>query len=337
MIETLIFFIGASLLLYVTLGGSDFGAGILELLPAGPLREAQKEVVNRAMGPVWEANHMWLILIVVILFMGFPPIFTTLMVALHLPMLALLVGVVVRGAAFTFRHYDAIQTPRSQRMYTWLFGLSSLWTSFWLGVIAASLNRGIIDPQATGWWAAYVAPWWGLYPLAVGAFVTCIFVFLACVYLIGETSAPELQARFQRHAARANVLVVVSGGLVFLASLTEPVGLHLAFMARPLTFGAMGLATVLFLALWSFIVHRYTWRTRAAAAGQASLILVGWCLLYAPNVLSTRAGPMSFYANAAPEATLRQLVIALLVGSLFIFPSLFYLFRVFKLRGPGEE
>ena len=337
MIEILIFFIGASLLLYVTLGGSDFGAGILELLPAGRLREAQKEVINRAMGPVWEANHMWLILIVVILFMGFPPIFTTLMIALHLPMLALLVGVVVRGAAFTFRHYDAIQTPRSQRVYTWLFGLSSLWTSFWLGVIAASLNRGIIDPQATGVWAAYVAPWWGLYPLAVGAFITCIFVFLACVYLIGETNEPELQARFQRHAAIANIMVVVSGGLVFLASFTEPVNLFTAFMAQPLTFAAMGLATVLLVALWLFIVHRYTWLPRAAAAGQAALILVGWCLLYAPNALTTRAGPMSFYNDAAPDATLRQLVVALLLGSLFIFPSLLYLFRVFKLRGRGED
>ena len=109
MIDVLVFFIGASLLLYVVLGGSDFGAGIIELLPAGRLRDAQKRVINRAMGPVWEANHMWLILIVVILFMGFPTIFTTLMVALHVPMLALLVGIVVRGTAFTFRHYDAVQ------------------------------------------------------------------------------------------------------------------------------------------------------------------------------------------------------------------------------------
>ena len=146
MIELLIGFIGASLLLYVLLGGSDYGAGILELLPAGRHREAQTKVINEAMGPVWEANHMWLILIVVILFMGFPGIFTTLMVALHLPMLGLLVGVVVRGTTFTFRHYDPIQTGPSQRTYTWLFGLSSLWTALWLGIIAASLNRGIIDP-----------------------------------------------------------------------------------------------------------------------------------------------------------------------------------------------
>src|SRR5690349_5097386 len=209
MIDILVFFIGASLLLYVLLGGSDFGAGILELLPAGRLREKQKEVINHAMGPVWEANHMWMILIVVILFMGFPTIFTTLMIALHIPMLALLAGIVLRGAAFTFRHYDAIQDERSQRIYTWMFGLSSLWTSFWLGIIAASLNRGIIDPDARDIWGAYFAPWWGFYPLSVGAFVACIYAFLASIYLIGETDNQELKRRFRRTGATFNGLVIL--------------------------------------------------------------------------------------------------------------------------------
>lgn len=331
MIDLLIFFIGASLLLYIVLGGSDYGAGILELLPAGTLRDRQKEVINHAMGPVWEANHMWLILIVVILFMGFPEIFTTLMVALHIPMLALLVGVVVRGTAFTFRHYDAVQTPRSQRVYTWLFGLSSLWTSFWLGVIAASLNRGTITLEATSWWDAYVAPWWGYYPFAVGAFIVCIFVFLASVYLIGETEEEDLQRRFLSHAGLFNGLVIVTGGFVFLASLNEIEPLPWAFLQEPLAIAAMVLASILFVALWFFIRRHSSLLTRAVAAGQVALILAGWCFLYAPNVLLTRSGPISFYTAAAPPATLRQLVIALLVGSVFIFPSLFYLFRVFKL------
>lgn len=332
MADILIFFIGASLLLYVVLGGSDYGAGILELLPAGGLRERQKQVVNEAMGPVWEANHMWLILVVVILFMGFPPVFATLMTSLHLPMLALLVGIVVRGAAFTFRHYDAVQEPRSQRIYTRLFGLSSLWTAFWLGVIVTSLHRGIIDTDTRDFWAAYVAPWWGPYPWATGFFVACIFLFLACVYLIGETDDAELRRRFARHAAAANVLVVVAGALVFAASSGEREGLLAQFLRRPAALGAMGLATLLFVALWAFINRRRPWLTRVVAAGQVSLILAGWCLLYAPNAMETTRGPVSFYETAAPEATLRQLVIALLVGSAFIFPALFFLMKVFKTR-----
>ena len=330
MIDILVFFIGASLLLYVLLGGSDYGAGILELLPAGSLREKQKHVINEAMGPVWEANHMWLILIVVILFIAFPGIFTTLMVALHLPMLALLVGIVVRGTAFTFRHYDAIQEPRSQRVYTLLFGLSSLWTSFWLGIIVASLNRGIIRSDAGTFWDAYVAPWWGVYPLAVGLFVTCIFVFLASVYLNGETEDAALKRRFKRHAAVANGLVIVSGGLVFAASLLERESLPSVFFRIPATMAVMALATLLFVVLWVFIRKRNVLLTRIVAGGQVTLILLGWWLLYAPNALITAHGALNFYTEAAPPATLRQLVIALLVGSLFIFPSLFFLLRVFK-------
>jgi cytochrome d ubiquinol oxidase subunit II len=336
MIDILVFFIGASLLLYVVLGGSDFGAGIIELLPAGRLRGLQKNVINHAMGPVWEANHMWMILIVVILFMGFPTIFTTLMIALHIPMLALLVGIVVRGAAFTFRHYDAVQEKASQRTYTWLFGLSSLWTAFWLGIIAASLNRGIIDPDAREIWRAYFAPWWGLYPLSVGAFVACIYAFLASVYLIGETDDPALKRRFVRLGAVFNGLVILLGGVVFVASVAERESLVTAFLRKPVNLGVIALATALFFALWFFVKKRRTMLTRAVAAGQVSLILLGWYLLYAPNAVLTASGPLSFQATAAPPATLRQLVAALLVGSVFIFPSLFFLLCVFKSAGAGK-
>jgi len=273
---------------------------------------------------------MWLILIVVILFMGFPTIFTTLMVALHLPMLALLVGIVVRGAAFTFRHYDAIQAPRSQRVYTWLFGVSSLWTAFWLGIIAASLNRGTINPAASDPWSAYVAPWWGAYPMAVGVFIACIYAFLASIYLVGETDSPELKRRFVRLGAVFNLAVIAVGALVFVASLGEKENLPRAFLGDPMKLAVIAVATLLFIALWSLIKQGRTLLTRVVASGQVALILLGWYLLYAPNVVLTAQGPLSFYANAAPPATLRQLVIALLVGAVFIFPSLFFLLRLFK-------
>ena len=337
MIDLLIFFIGASLWLYVLLGGSDYGAGIIELWPAGSLRTAQKKVINHAMGPVWEANHMWLILIVVILFMGFPPIFTTLMVYLHLPMLALLGGIVVRGAAFTFRHYDAVQAKRSQRVYTVIFGLSSLWTAFWLGIIVASLNRGLIDREAASFWTAYIAPWWGWFPVAVGGFVVCIFGFLASIFLVGETDDPVLQRRFTRHAAGLNGLVILSGAGVFFTSLGEANNLMHAFLRDPRLLSVLVIAKSAGRPKGLSINRRHVYRMRAVAAGQVTLILVGWLLLYAPNALTTAEGPVNFYTAASPPATLRQLVIALLVGSVFIFPSLLYLFRVFKLTPPSSD
>lgn len=331
MIEVLLFFIGASLLLYVLFGGADYGAGILELIPTRRFREEQKHVINEAMGPVWEANHMWLILVVVILFMGFPLVFTTLMTALHIPMVALLLGIVIRGCAFTFRHYDAIQTPRSQKVYTWLFGVSSLWTSVWLGIIVASLNRGLINPEALTFHEAYIAPWWGLYPVTMGIFVSFIFAFLASVYLIGETKNPDLRRLFTLRGYVLNYLVVVSSAFVFSASASEGNSLVFDFFRNKITIVMMICATLLFILLWFFLHKRRVLLTRLVAAGQITLILFGWYWLHAPNALVTVQGPLSFYEAAAPPATQWQLVLALLVGSLFIFPSLFFLMKVFKL------
>jgi cytochrome d ubiquinol oxidase subunit II len=259
------------------------------------------------------------------------------MIALHGPMLALLVGIIVRGVAFSFRHYDAVQDDKTQRIYTWLFGLSSLWTSLWLGIIAASLNRGLIDSTARDLWSAYVAPWWGFYPLSVGLLVTCIYAFLAAIYLVGETKDPVLHRRFLRQAAVFNASVIAAGGLVFVASLGEQENLAVAFARRPLNLAVVVLATLLFVVLWFLVSKRRSLLARIVAAGQMALIPLGWYLLYAPNALLTASGPLSFHEAAAPPSTLRQLVLALVAGSLFIFPSLFYLLRVFKLRGtlPG--
>lgn len=338
MTHILIFFIGASLLLYVVLGGSDYGAGILELLPvrSKKLREQQKHVVNAAMGPVWEANHVWLILIVVILFMAFPEIFTTVMITLHVPLLALLAGIVVRGATFSFRHYDPVRDEKSQRVYTALFSGSSLWTAMWLGIIAGSLNRGELpDTHArVGMSAfdAYIAPWLDLYPFCVGLFVVCIFAFLASVYLVGETEDAELKKLFTRRAAVFNVLVVLAGGLVFLASLFEAKSLFMAFREHPLAIAPIVVATLLFVALWKSIkIHNVIFE-RVTAAGQVTMILLGWWLLHAPNALITTAGPVNLYETAAPRATQLQLMLALLVGSCIIFPSLIFLLRVFKAK-----
>lgn len=335
MVEVLLFFVLASLLLYVVLGGADYGAGILELLPAGDRRERQKKLINYAMGPVWEANHMWLIIVVVILFMGFPFAFQALMVSLHIPMVALLVGIVLRGAVFAFRHYDAIQEPKSQAVYTACFGLSSLWTSLWLGIIAASIFRGQIDIDARDFWAAYMAPWWGIFPLAMGVFVSSIFAFLASIYLAGETDDYELKHFFHLRAFAFNILVVVAGAAVFLASHLEGGSLLKDFLAHPFALGCVVQATLLFVALWFLSIRRHTLLTRIVAAGQTALILFGWYLVHAPHALYTKTGPIDFYQAAAPEATLRQLNIALLVGSLLIFPSLFFLLRVFK-RAPAQ-
>jgi cytochrome d ubiquinol oxidase subunit II len=337
MIEILLFFIAASVLLYVVLGGADYGAGILELAPMPHLENKQRSVINEAMGPVWEANHMWLVLIVVILFMGFPNIFTMVMVHLHIPVVALLVGIVARGTAFTFRHYDAIHDSKSQRVYSMIFSLSSLWTTFWLGILAGSLWQGRMDPTAKDFIQAYVAPWSGLVPVAMGFFTVCICAFLAAVYLVGETKDPELKRYFWRRGFAFNIAVVLMGGFVFVAAYLEESAFLTAFLQHPLSIACVLLATLLFFLLWQLLKRNQSFLVRLTAAAQVSLIILGWFFAIAPAALITPQGPVSFYEAAAPEATLRQLTYALCVGSILIFPSLFYLLKVFKLSGKGLQ
>ena len=133
------------------------------------------------------------------------------------------------------------------------------------------------------------------------------------------------------------MLVILAGGLVFAASMGERQSLLVAFMRQPLNLAVMILATLLFVALWFFITKHRKMLTRVVASGQVVLILLGWYVLYAPNAVLTAEGPLSFYREAAPPATLRQLLLALLVGSLFIFPSLYLLFRVFKAEDRGAS
>lgn len=275
---------------------------------------------------------MWLILIIVILFMGFPNIFITLMTALHFPMLGLLVGIVVRGSVFAFRHYDPIQDKKTQKIYTFIFGLSSLWTSIWLGILLASLNRGLIQVEPANFYTAYIQPWWGLFPFTMGLFVAAIFAFLASIYLTGETEDIALKKYFIQRAFGFNVAIVILGGLVFVTSYLEDGPLFNQFFSHPLAVACMFIATLLYFVLWFIIQKRNTFWVRVISAGQMTLILAGWLLIYAPNALITSDGPLSFYEAAAPTATLWQLTLALLVGSVFIFPSLFYLFKVFKMK-----
>src|SRR5579863_4288818 len=97
------FVIMASLTFYALLGGADYGGGVWDLLARGPRANRQRELIAKAIGPVWEANHVWLILVVVVLFTAFPPAFALIFTSLHVALLLVLLGIVLRGSAFVFR------------------------------------------------------------------------------------------------------------------------------------------------------------------------------------------------------------------------------------------
>src|SRR5947199_9124883 len=124
---------------YAVLGGADFGGGVWDLLALGPRRERQRELIAEAIGPVWEANHVWLILAIVLLFTCFPPAFARLGTLLHIPLSLVFIGVVLRGSAFTFWRYGA---DEEQRHWGVVFAIASLITPFLLGTTAGTIASG---------------------------------------------------------------------------------------------------------------------------------------------------------------------------------------------------
>src|ERR1044071_6008281 len=166
-----------SLMFYALLGGADYGGGVWDLLARGRRARAQREVIAEAIGPVWEANHVWLILVLVILFTGFPPAFAAIATALHVPLTLLLVGIVLRGSAFTFRTYDS-QRDDVQRRWSRVFSAASIITPVLLGVTVGAIASGTIKVEngvvTSGFWRSWLAP----FPFAAGLFAPPLLPFL---------------------------------------------------------------------------------------------------------------------------------------------------------------
>lgn len=331
MLEVVITFLILSLVFYVLFGGADFGGGIIELFFGKKLGEKGKNTIYNAIAPVWEANHMWLIIVIVILFMGFPPVYTGISTYLHLPITAVLVGIVVRGTAFTFRHYDAIK-DRSQIYYDILFKWSSLWTAFFFGVVTGSMVLGRINPDLQSFPDLFVFPWLNLFCFSIGIFTCCIFAFLASIYLIGESDS-DTKPIFIKIGKILNIATVASGGLVFLSAYSSGFDMLNKFIASGFSIIALVLATISLPLLWYSLNKDYSIMSRLVAGFQTLMIMVAWFDINFPVVLKYENSiEFSLIKDTAPEATLTILALALLIGSLFILPFLYYLLRIFKFR-----
>ncbi len=325
----LLFFLAASLVLYVVFGGADFGAGILELFPS-PLHRERRLTINRALAPVWEANHVWLIVAVVILFTGFPVAFAAITTYFHIPLTIMLIGIIFRGCAFTFRFYDPFK-DESHRLYTRLFVASSILCPLSMGWILAGMTSGALNTHGS-FFDAYVLPWFSLYGFTLGLFVMTIFAHLAAVFLIGETQVPSLRAHFAKYVRGTSGAVVLSGLLVFIVLALSRHTLWQEFFRDVGSLSAFLIATTLFWPLFWGIRHEKVQLIRVIAAVQIVCVLAGWLWHQYPTILMTDRGAITMYDAMAGGATVRTMVIALCVGSLLIFPGLFYLYKTFKLK-----
>jgi cytochrome d ubiquinol oxidase subunit II len=329
MLTLIIIILGVSFLLYTLLGGADFGAGIIEAF-GGKKGEV---IVSRALAPVWEANHVWLILAVVILFTAFPSVYSSLSLVLHIPLMIVLLGIICRGCAFTFRHYD-VQQETVHKYYTGLFIASSFVTPFFLGVTLGAMILGRITfDQSVGFYNMFIAPWLNVFCFMMGVFIVCLFTYVATVFLSGEARTPPERARYKRFSRRTMLITAITGLLVFAAA--EVSGHHLLdeFLRSPFSVSAFLVATLCVPAVLYYSNLGKVLFLRIAVGMQVSAIVVGWFAIQYPVLIQVQNGQhLTFYNTQAPPATLTQLLIALIVGLLLVIPAFIYLFKVFKAK-----
>ena len=311
---------------YALTGGADFGGGVWDLLATGVRRERQRELIAESIAPIWEANHVWLIVVVVVLFTAFPAGFSTLATVLHVPLTLMLIGIVLRGSAFVFRSYG----PHGRTQWGRAFAIASVITPVLLGTVIGSIANGGVATAAdhvrtsSGFSEIFIKPWTARFPLAVGAFALSLFAFLAATYLTVDARDEDLQEDFRARAlgSAAVVFVCAAATLAFARSAAPHVAMAVveALLIQAATAAAAVAAIV---ALWQ---RRYR-IARVAAAAQVSLILWGWLLAQYPYVIPPS---LTIRDAAAPAVTLRLLAMGLGAGAVILLPSLGYMLRIFK-------
>lgn len=329
MIYIVIAFLWVSLLLYLLMGGADFGAGILELFSAKIYRTSIRKISYKAMGPIWEANHMWLIIAIVILFVGFPGIYAAICINLHIPLVIMLVGIIARGTAFTFRSYDAIK-DNMQHIYNKVFFYSSFITPMFLGIIAGSAVGGKIDNHSANFYDTYINCWLNLFSFAVGFFTISLCGFLAAVFLIGETNDSDSKSFFILKAKAMNFYLFASIALIYWAAKMENVPLIEWLFGNDVSQQAIYFSVIIYILLWIMIYRDKIALMRFCAGFMITLLLIAVTYSHFPDIISFKDGShLSLLTEASPTKTIDALGYALLLGSLFILPCLGYLLYSF--------
>lgn len=298
-----------ALVIYALTGGADFGGGIWDLLATGPRAAAQRRAIERAIAPVWEANHVWLIFVVVVLFTAFPPAFARLGTDLHVPLTLMLVGIVLRGSAFVFRQYGG---GAHHVAWSRVFAISSVLAPFMLGCVLGTMTTG--------------HAWWRPLPLAVGGLALAAFAFLAAVYLTREVEDLDLQRDFARRARTSAIVVAIVGVIVAILAHTNGTRFGTRLLGSPWSI-PLALAAAASLAATLVLLPRSPRLARMTGAATIALLVLGWGLAQYPVLI---APDLTVDNAAAPHATLRALMPVVIGGALVLAPSLWWMLRVFK-------
>jgi cytochrome d ubiquinol oxidase subunit II len=315
---------------YVLFGGADFGGGVWDLLSGRSENgRRQRDLVEHSIAPVWEANHVWLIFVLVVLWTAFPTAFAAIASTLYVPLTLAAVGMIARGSAFAFR--KTTTSPPLRMGMDVAFALSSLLTPFFLGTIAGAVASGRVPPgiaqgdELTSW----------LNPTSVlgGVLAVGACAYLAAVYLCADALRHhelDLAEQFRIRGLITGVVVgvVALAGVAVLRADAPDLFYGLTHRGLPLIVisGLAGLGTMAF--LWW---RRYA-AARVAAALAVTAVIWGWAAGQYPDLL---VGRLTIAEAAAGRPTLQAMLAVLIVGALLLVPSLLFLFAVFQ--GPDRR
>jgi cytochrome d ubiquinol oxidase subunit II len=316
---------------YALLGGADFGGGLWDLLAGGATKgEPQRTLIEHSIGPVWEANHVWLIFVLVTLWTGFPSAFAAIMSTLYVPLTLAAFGVILRGSAFAFR--KSVSEVSLKRLFGATFALSSVLTPFFLGTVAGAVASGRVPPgNARG---DAVTSWLNPTSVLGGTLAVGACAYLAAVYLCRDSlrdGHADLAEQFRRRAIATGVLVgvVALAGIAVLRADAPKLFDGLTGRALPLMLlsGAAGVAS-----LWLLKRRRYG-VARVTAALAVAAVLWGWGAGQYPYLLEPS---FTVEEAAASPAALRPLLVTMFAAGILVVPSLLLLIAMFQ-RQDGQQ
>jgi cytochrome d ubiquinol oxidase subunit II len=316
---------------YALFGGADFGAGFWDLTAGGARRgDPRRRLIEHSIGPVWEANHVWLIFVLVVLWTCFPPLFGAVSSTLWIPLTLAAFGVIIRGSAFAFR--KTVTQTWQRRIFGAAFAASSVITPFFLGAAAGGVASGRVPPGiGTG---DAVTSWWNPVSILTGVLAVVTCAYLAAVYLTADarrSGDTALVSWFRNRALAAGAAagLVAGGGLLFLHHDAAVLYHGLLHRGLPLTILSIIAGTV---SLGLLYRHHFT-IARGTAAIAVTAVLWAWAAAPYPHLLTPG---LTISQAAANRAVLTATLASLAVGAVLLVPSLAWLYVLFQRPAPAR-
>jgi cytochrome bd ubiquinol oxidase subunit II len=316
--------------LYAVFGGADFGGGLWDLIAGDAERgERPRARIQRSLTPVWEANHVWLIFILVVLWTAFPEAFGALMSTLYVPLALAAVGIVLRGAGFAFR--KSIESLRARRAMGAAFALSSVLTPFFMGAVVGAVAAGNVPAEGNGdAFSSWLAP----LPLVTGALFVATGAYLAAIFLVVD-SRRDADAEMEGYFSRRAIAAGLAAGALAIAGLFV---LHADARYAFDRLVAEGLPLVIVsalcgLAVLAMLVRGARRGLRPLAIGAVVAVIWGWAVAQFPYLLPTS---LTIGESAAPGPTLDSVLVVFGVAAIVVLPALGLLYWLSQKELLGE-